>query len=491
MAASNKIAPEKMARLMTFLGQLPVTAARRLFSVVELDYARGGGGLPHAEMLSALRDRLFKEGEPFPDRPVTAARIFFEPFEDFFIAEAGERKRRGRIARGSIGPVWRLLRDDPACEGARRASEKLGERLISYAVSGVDQREWPDFAVKELGALQETFYDAAGQGFGRVIAHAEADEVYRADLVNRLGGQQAYHDLVELNAMISGAAHLKRMQKAFPRPVASLTEEDHYRVRALYAAAHAEAPNAAPYALLCLMARMAEPWRALGVYYHLAGAKEAGFAAAARDAAVIPESLFEDLESMARAMERDADAEFHAAEAGVMIAHFADFADGMQEEAERWRDGVVANRVDACRDVAADALERFTEQSAAAMRMAMPVRHAGGSSRLMALRPDIGRAISPTLAREGREAADFLARIDETCRRLKRTYVSTGLIEEAREQAARYANDLVTEIRAAEGEERMAARRLMDQTLNLISPLLPPEDVGLIRDKASAAARSA
>lgn len=325
----------------------------------------------------------------------------------------------------------------------------------------------------------------------RVIAHAEANEAYRSDLAARLGGPGGYHDLVELHLMMSGADHLRRMQSAFKKPVSVLTEDDLYRVRSLYAAAYSEAPDAAPYVLLCLAGRMHAPWRALSIFYHLRDASDAEMPQAAADAVAIADVLFEDLESMARSLERDAGAPFDAAEASLKVQHFAEFADGMQEEASRCGDAVFVNRIEACRDVAAEALERFTELSVAAIRKAMPVRHAGGSSRLMALRPDIDRPVSPTLAREGREAANFVARIADTMTRLKRQWSAAELIDEATDYAKRYANDLVTEIRAAEGEERAAARRLMDHTIALISPLLPEPDVGLIRERANAAALSA
>ncbi|MEO0879624.1 MAG: hypothetical protein AAFY22_07895, partial [Pseudomonadota bacterium] len=495
------ISSEKMDRLMAFLGALPAASAAKLFAVLEQDRARGARDLPHEAMLSTLRARLFEDGEPFPKRAVTAQRLFFDPIEDFFIAERTGKKRRARIARSSIAPVWALIAEDPACMSAARLAAKIDEWLAANgapdrddfkllmraeAAAPADEREEMTF----LG-LMEGFFNAAGQGVGRIIAHAETREAYRADLIERIGGQGAYHDLVEIHTMISGASHLMAMQAAFDRPATALTEEDLYQIRTLYASAYAEAPDAAPYVLLCLMSRMEAPWRALGVFYHLDSAEEASLKDAKKDAGVIVEVLFEDLEGMVRAMEREGGADFHASQAALRIRHFTAFADGMQAEADRRRDGVIVKRIEACRDIAAETLERFAEQSAAAMRKAMPERHAGGSSRLMALRPDITRAVSPTLAREGREAAQFLADINDTARLLKRRWSSVDLLDEISTHAKRYANDLVMEIRAAEGEERAAARRLMDQTLALVAPLLAKDDVGLIRDRADAAAISA
>jgi len=49
----------------------------------------------------------------------------------------------------------------------------------------------------------------------------------------------------------------------------------------------------------------------------------------------------------------------------------------------------------------------------------------------------------------------------------------------------------VAEIRAAEGNERAAAKRLLEQVLSVIAPLLKSDEIGLIRDRAAAAAVTA
>lgn len=487
MTARSKIAPEKMARLNTFLASLPVSVAAKLFAVLEIDFATGTPDLPHREMLSTLRHRLFEQNADLPTRPLTAQRVFFQPFEDFFVPERKGRKRRARIARASIGPIWKLVNEDSACVNVASAAASLDQLLKETLATGKSFD--PDHV--DVASLTDRLFSAASEGFGRILSHADGDDNYRSDLAERLGGSTNYHDLLELHLMLSAVNHIKKTQSAFQKPIAPLTEEQKYTVRKLYAAAYAEAPNSAAYVLLCLAARMDAPWRVMSVFYHLKNAEDSDLTDAQEDAKVILEVLFDDIESMARAMERNAERDFHAAEAELMISHFVEFADGMQQEAARHKDTVSINRIEACRDLAAGALERFTEQSAAAVRLAMPVRHAGGSSRLMALRPDIDRIVSPTLAREGREAADFLARIEETTRKLNRQYQSGSLIEDAKGHAAQYANDLVTEIRAAEGDERSAARRLMDQTLTLITPLLSADQVGLIRERARIAAQSA
>jgi len=55
----------------------------------------------------------------------------------------------------------------------------------------------------------------------------------------------------------------------------------------------------------------------------------------------------------------------------------------------------------------------------------------------------------------------------------------------------RYARDLVSEIRAAEGEERASARRMMEHALDIARPLLPEDEIALLRERANAAAVTA
>ena len=481
----TSLSPHKKERLQTFLGALPPASAGKLFAALESDYAYGGEGLPHQEMLKTLRSKLFDQDAQFPGRPMTAKRKFYEPFEDFFIAQRSGRKRQARIARSSLDPIWAVLQNDPSCASVQRLTGKLVDALDAQQNKGERRR------ASDLKIILDALYPAAAHSIGKLVERAKANESYHARLIKRLGGDGAYEDFIELQTMMSGVEQLINVQEAFAKPVSILTQQDLYTVRGLYGEAYEEAPDAAVYSLLCLAARMETPWRALSIYYHLNRAKDENLPFARHDASVIAEMLFFELEELARGLEDEAAQDFAPANAELRLAHFAEFADGMQMESVRYNDSVFINRIEACRDVAAEALERFAEQSVTAMRQAMPVRQAGGSSRLMSVRPDILHAVEPETERASQEAAQFLARLGEAMRRLHERQTVRALVDEATEQARQYAHDLVTEIRAAEGEERSQARRLMTQTLELISPLFPEDEIGLLRDKASAAAMSA
>lgn len=476
MAEPRSLSPEKRARLLQFLGSLPNAAAAKLFAAIER------GADPRAEFLhdlliGELRAQLIQRDGPFPPRPLTAQRIFFTPVEDFFVAHRDGKKRRARIARSSIAPIWSLVTTDPACASAARAAAALDAALKDHSAN--------------IAAFEDAMFNAAGVGLGRLVAHAEADQTFRDDLAERLGGQAALYDLAEIQLLLSAVEHLKAMQAAFPKPIATLTEEELFEARRLYARARGEAPDVAPYLLLALIGRMETPWRALSLYYHLANSRDDRMGAAAEDAGIIVDALFEDLEGAARMLERDAEGDLDADDASLRVRHFADLAEGLAREARRANDNVVLNRVEACRDIAADSLARFWEQSLAALRRAMPVRHAGGSSRLAALRPDYSRPINPRAGASARDAARFLATSEEMARRLSRAAAASAVHKEAVDDARRYLGDVVVEIRAAEGEDRIAARRLMEHALAVAAPLLPADEIALLRERAQAAAVTA
>lgn len=472
------VSARKWARLSSFLGALPPAAAARLFSALEA--SPGAAALPAGAILDTLRIRLIAEEAPFPARRLTAQRLFFKPFEDFFVSSRRGRKRRARIDRASLAQIWKLVIEDAACA---RAAEALDAAILR--------------GDSDLAPAQRDLYAAAAEGFSVLIQHAEDDAGFRADLSARLGdareqaGAAALHDLAELTLLLPAAAHLLAAQEAFPRPVSTLTEEDLFRARRLYADAAGDAPQAAGYALAAIAARMDAPWRAMRLYYHLMRAEDETLALARDDAAAIADILFEDLEGLARGLERDADEDPDTEDAQARLAHFAEFAAGVASEATQWNDGVSLARVEACRDVAAAALARFAETSLARIRRHHPVRHAGGSTRLMALRPDIERPFDRSLEKDARSAAQFLGAARQLGDALMRPDAASSFVEDASRETSRYAGDLIAEIRAAEGDLRALARKRMDATLRAAEGLLADDEIALLKERANVAAVSA
>lgn len=483
------LSDDKWARLEGFLESLPLSAAEKLFAALVSDQRAGGSagkaaqGLPHDALLAVLRPIIVERGGRFPARRKTAQRMFVQPFEDFLVTTRRGRKREARIPRTSLQPIWDLMMSDPATHSASRMAGQLDKAL---------ERGDADEAIDDL---RRSFFYAASDGLSTILGHASENDAYRTDLAARLGGGSQgaamSHDLAEICHIIPLADHFLKLQNLFPRPVASFTEEELFEARRCYAAAHETDPEQAGYVLLALAGRMETPWRAMRLYYHLSTANDDTLGRVREDASLISNVLFDDLESMARLLERDAEHDFDADDAALRLEYFTDFASGMIDEARTAGDAVTVNRVEASRDVAASALQRFCEQALMAIRRAEPTRHAGGSSHLKALRPDINRPLDRASVDAARAAAEFLSSAGSLSARLDRANSSGPLIDETAAQTLRYAQDLILEIRAAEGEERRRARRYMEIALDLARPFHPPAEIALLKEKAAVAAVSA
>lgn len=543
---SRGLSPEKAERLERFLEALPIGAVERLFAVIDLDRVRSAMGsanpsganpsgegqtaptaktLPHADLLDLLRGILVERGGRFPERAPTAQRIFFTPFEDFLTLARRNRKRRARIPRWAIAPIWRMLMSDPACAAARACASALDAALAD----GADN--------DEIARLEKALFENAHQGFSTLLDEAHADDASYEDLQRRLRvtgtaltpereqrrDPALMDDLIEITLILPLVARLRDVQRLLPKPVSALTEEELFEVRRIYLKAREDAPHEAIYILLCVASRMEKPWRAVRLYshfvYHQTGLPDSGLAdrggvdedidaafaddddlstdnrrpdRVTGDAQILLEILFEDLEGMARVLERDAAEAFDPDDARLRLDYFADYAGGMVDEGHRACDGALVSRAEASRDLALEALYRYCEQAVAMVREAQPVRRTSGSVRLVSMRPDIQYTLHEDSVTLSRKAAYFIAGTPDIARALGRpTDQVAAFIDEAREGLDRYARDLIIEIRAAEGEDRARARARMDVILSLASALLAPGAIAVLKEKAAAAALSA
>ncbi len=467
------LSQRKRERLSAFLGELPVAAAVKLFAALEVDRDAGGEGLPHNTLLDDLRRKLRERGAA-PVRRPSAKRTFFNPFEDFFVSVRSGKKRQAQIARTSLDPIWRVMMTDPALTEAAMAAAALDD---AYSSGG------------DTKALERSLFLAAEAGLARLFARVKETDATRASLVEALGGEAALADFEEIRQLMEASEALRTLRIVVPSHSPSLSEEQIYDLRQLFLSVYEQSPSIASYLLLALKGRLEAPWRALGVYYHLARSADERLMPARETVMALPESLFEDLEGIARALEKAGGGALEVQSAKARLGWFIDYAEGLARHAQKAGDNVVLNRIEACRDIAGEAHARFVEQALAAMRAALPVRATRGSSRLAAPRPDYSVPVAPGALDDAKSAVALLNDAPADARRLGADPgLSEKVLEDASKYASTYANDLVAEIRAAEGADRAAAKRLLEQSLSIVEPLLKSDEAGLIRDRAAAAA---
>src|SRR5947207_15954158 len=122
------LSADKQQLLSGFLGKLPEPVAARLAKAVEVDRLTGGKGLPHEEILGALRPQLRHAGQT--ERMPTPQRFFCQPFEDFLIGRERHLKQKGRIVRSSIEPVWTWLANELMPARHRALTEAVRDAIL-------------------------------------------------------------------------------------------------------------------------------------------------------------------------------------------------------------------------------------------------------------------------------------------------------------------------------------------------------------------------
>ncbi len=497
---------EVLDRLDRFLDTVPLSASTKLFAAVErrpLPTPNDGGAqddadgasaavaaaendaldsLPRNRLLALLRRRL-PSSEHFPTRRIDARRHFFTPFDAFFVHTRGGRKRPARIPRASLAPIWRFLTRREDCAASAAAAKRLEAALAASDAEGA--RKSKAATERERAEADAELRRAVSGDLGAVARRANADpaqqRLYAAFLGGRDGadaGGPIFEDMMEIARLLPLVPALSQARSRFPLGMKSLSDAGVRDAEALFFDAVSDHPQDASYILMFFAGRMATPWSALPLYYRLRGAPGAD---------ALLDIVFDDLEDIVRRLERDAVDVDGLRDAVARFERVADFAGGIAGVAGANADGATIARVEACRDLSATALARAVEKAKAALRSVTPFRGAKGSTRLVALRPDYEAPLCETQLRGAASSAAFLAEASRLARALERAWAGEAA-DDAASQLDRYANDLVREIRAAEGVLRAQARERMDRLMNAAAPLIDADAGALLKERAAAAA---
>lgn len=472
------LSDDKAKKLGAFIATLPAQTCAKLLAGVERDRL-AGGVLPHAMLIDALRARISTlAASGFPARTPSPQRVFFEPYEDLFVSGKPGAKSPGRIWRASLDPIWRWLSDPVARPEVSHAAER--------ALSAVLGRN-----ADELRSARTELYKTAEMALDAALSGADRDRTAESELVAELGSETALIDLREIAYLLPSAFEFLKLKADYPRPLEKLSEDALFDIRKRFIALRALRPHHGPYFLIMLANRFVKPWHALAVSRALSSAQDPALESAQSDVQILEAGLFESLEQIARALTRDAERAMDADAAFARIDGFVELADGVLSEAVSGGDEPVRRRTLAIRDVAADAYERLMERALATVRQAMPLRRAGGSSRLVGARPDVRIGVPEDHRLAANEAIRLLEEGGEHARSLAREEVRAELLEHAQMAVRTYLDDVITEIRAAEGDDRARAASLAEAVLDFGARLLDADEADLLRRRAEAASRAA
>jgi hypothetical protein len=452
---------DKQVLLSGFLGQLPSAAMARLAKAVEVDRLTGGTGLPHDEILRALRPALRQSHQV--QRTPTPQRFFCRPFEDLLAPPGRQTKQKGRIARSSIVPVWNWLADELMPERHRQLTETIRDAIVDYRDGDKSVAElWSEAAVALKTAL--------------------ADEKSKAAAARKLGDRAAVEDAVEMALLLGGANEVAELQRLLPKPVHALGEDDIGFVRDMYDRLSKTDPDLAPYMALVVMGRLERPWEALRLAAAISR-RTTDTMIASTDMGVIGEILFNDLDMHVKKIQSARPMDFDAEVLLNALAGFAELSSGIVKELGIRRDGKWGHRLGKDRADVAQIIEGLIERAPKEIFAALPAPKVGGFNK--GPKPlDVGRPPDPErVARAMRyarliihsrpfaAAAAFSAKLKE-------------VTEETAAQLRTYSEDILREVRAAPPDDHSNVRQYIELMLDICTLVLGEEETDFLRRRA-------
>jgi hypothetical protein len=459
-------AEDKINTLRAFLGGLPEHLAVRLAKAVEFDRLSDGTVLPHDAILEGLRP-ILRRGTNIA-RTATPLRLFCKPFEDLLVSGPRKDKQKGRIARASVGAVWKWL-----------AKSLLPDAHAAY-VQNVKAAAYA-YRLDDANAAAASYWAQASLAL-RAALEGEAN---RKAARLALNGEAVAADAWEMSLLLAAGGAIRELHALLPRPTPALTEDLVWSLRTVYDRLLETAPDSAPYVAVAAMNRLAHPWEALRLPLTISRQTQDTLISST-DMGLVGEILLADMEGHAVQIRSARQPIFDAAALVEHVAGFAVLSNGIVKEIEMRRDGRWGQRLMKDRAAVAEMMESFIKRAPKEILAVMPTLKTGsyaGGPRA----PDLSRALDPEKAERARRYAELVV----GCRSFAAAASFGAALGDARDEvivALRpYSEDIVRELRASEGEKRAIAEQYFEMTVELTTQFLSAEEGEFLRRRGRAA----
>ena len=461
------ISPEQNGMLKSFLGSLPEQIAVRLARAVEIDRLVDGTSLPHELILQSLRPSLRRLNGS--DRTPTALRFLCLPFEDLFTAAPyRDIKQKGRIARGSVAPIWTWVSQTLLPLETKIYCRNFKSALV--AAKHVDAK-----------AYAEGFWPMAAEAMSAALRGDATRNVARA----ALGSDLVLADAEEAALLLGVGPAVLKIQETLVRPVPVLSDELLVSLRAIYDEVMATAPDVAPYVAVIAMNRLVRPWEALklplAVSHSTLGTADLG---------LVGEIIFRDIESYADAVRAANYASFDADALIENIQRFTTLSSGILDGIEMHADDKRVRRLMSDRAALAEVMGAFMERAPKELSRALPVRENA------AIADDLAPAdFACRPEKETVERALSYARLVMGCKPFAVAGsfgASLKLAEEDMSHVLRSCSeDVVEKMRTDDASRRAQVENQFDIVVKLTALLFGEAEAVLLRARAALGAQAA
>jgi hypothetical protein len=231
-------------QLKQYLAQLTPQVRARLLGELER-LLEVGDSIPRTEELIVSLRAEFPNG---PERISEAERFFFQPLEPVLVDGAPERANSGQIARGSLLPIWNLLKTDLLTTMAREYVTNVSKVLVNPKEA---EKLAAGFQKKALGYLDGTMRSADGRDMVRV-----ALRMYTSS-------PATFDDLAKVFTVFRATGALSKFAQGLPPKITKLQGAALTKVLDQLKALKAANADAIPFALTIVARRLATPWQLL------------------------------------------------------------------------------------------------------------------------------------------------------------------------------------------------------------------------------------
>ena len=459
------LSPDKINLLQGFLGGLPAHLAHRLAKAVEVDRLAEGKLLTHDLILSGLRPVLREL--PRAERTLTPLRLFCLPFEDLLSSEPRREKRKGRIGRESIIPVWKWLNEKLLPDAAQTYARETRDAILAIRLD-------------DARGLANEFWLTSST----VIRAALATERDRMAAEASLG-KLIVADAEEMALLLAAGSQIVEIQEKLPRPAPTMNDDLVWALRGIYEGLVLSVPDAAPYVAVIAMGRLARPWEALKLPLQISRSSQDTLIANT-DMGLAGELLLDDIASYADVIRAIRQPWFNGEEVLANVSRFAVLSSAVVKEIEIRRDGRWGQRLMKDRATVAEAMKKIMEKSPDEILGVLPMQKSGtyGAGPRV---PDIARAPDSEKIERAMRYAKLLVGCLTFASAASFGAAQKDATEEVERELQVYGDEIVKEIRAADGEARARAEQYLSITADLYGIFFSDAEAELMKRRARAA----
>jgi len=235
-----------MMQLWDFLARLSPLTRKSLLSELERLELCGVEMPRSADIKAKLRAEFGMDGA---DKDTNSPpRLFFAPLNPLLNEGAPEHANSGRIARGSLGPIWEWISRDLLPTMARDFVHQVKD-LIAGDKQKEARQAVTAFQTKVVKYLESTLRDADSAGHTRF------------KLATYTASRSAYDDLVKIMQALRARDALAKFNSALPESFAKFDDAQVRKMTALLHGIAKQNADAVPFAIALIAQRLRTPWQ--------------------------------------------------------------------------------------------------------------------------------------------------------------------------------------------------------------------------------------